>query len=197
VLEAAPEPPPGALSHEVEYTERNLAMMERTVAELEQRKRPLRERMRGPDGELTRAIDVRDKLRADMAEHRSQQELREQGFAAPTRYLAAHDGDRLKIERIDTLLGDRAQSAVADAMIETPGYLRDLIGEYRSAKYKSRWIDAAAKVEDYRHRHGITDLTSAFGVEPPGVERHRWAHAHEEAIAALEPPTRSRGLRIR
>lgn len=56
-------------------------------------------------------------------------------------------------------------------MIETPEYLKELIGDYRSATQKGRWIDAATKVEDYRHRHVITDLGSAFGVEPPGAER--------------------------
>ena len=132
-----------------------------------------------------------------MAKHRSRRELGDQGFAERKRYVADHDGDRQKIDRIDALLGDRVQNAVADAMIETPEYLQDLIGDYRSAKNKGRWIDAATKVEDYRHRHGITDLRSAFGIEPPGVERHEWARAQDEAIAAIEPPARSRGLRMR
>ena len=79
----------------------------------------------------------------------------------------------------------------------SPGYLQDLIGDYRSAKHKGCWIDAATKIEDYRHRHGIIDLRSALGAEPPGVERHRWATAYDEAIAAIEPPAKSRGLRMR
>ena len=82
-------------------------------------------------------------------------------------------------------------------MIVTPEYLQDLSGDYRSSKNRGHWIDAATKVEDYRHRHGITDLGSAFGAEPTGAERHGWQHARDEAIAALEPPTRSRGLRMR
>ena len=85
--------------------------------------------------------------------------------------FADHVGDRQKIERIDELLDARTLNAVADAMIETPEYLKDLIGDYRSAKHKGRWIDAATKVETYRHRHGITDPGSAFGAESPGVER--------------------------
>ena len=89
-----------------------------------------------------------------------------QGIADRKRYLADHDGDRQKIDRIDTLLSNRVQNSVADAMIDTPEYLQDLIGDYRSSKHKGRWIDAATKVEDYRHRHGITDLGSAFGAEP-------------------------------
>ena len=52
-------------------------------------------------------------------------------------------------------------------MIDTPEYLHDLIGDYRSSKHNGRWIDAT-KFEDYRHRHGISDLRSAFGAEPPG-----------------------------
>ena len=82
-------------------------------------------------------------------------------------------------------------------MIETPEYLMELIGDYRSAKHKGRWIDAATKVEEYRHRLGITDLSSAFGVEPPGVERHAWQHAHDVVADAIEPPRASRGLRMR
>lgn len=101
------------------------------------------------------------------------------------------------IERIDELLGARAQSTVADAMIETPEYLQDLIGDYRSAKHKGRWIDAATKVEDYRHHHAINDVGSAFGVEPLGIERCAWQHAHDEVAETLEPPTRSHGLRMR
>ena len=72
-----------------------------------------------------------------------------------------------------------------------------MIGDYRSAKHSGRWIDAASKVEEYRHRHGITDLASAFGAGPPGVERHAWQHAHDEAADALEPPRATRGLRMR
>ena len=197
VLEAAPPIPSGVPRHEVDYTERNLTMMEQRVQELEQRKRPLRERLRGPDDELERAIDVLHGLRADKEKQHARQELRVQGFAERKRYLADHDGDRQKIERIDALLGDRAQSAVANAMIETPEYMRDLIGGYRSAKHKGRWIDAATKVEDYRHHHAITDLRSAFGAEPTGAERHAWQHAHDGVIAALEPQAKTRGLRMR
>ena len=50
-------------------------------------------------------------------------------------YLADHDGDGLKVERIDELLDARARGAVAQATIETPEYLTDLIGNYRSAKH--------------------------------------------------------------
>ena len=63
-------------------------------------------------------------------------EQREDGFAARKRYLADHDGDRQKIERIDELLGARALNVVANTMIETPEYLKELIGDYRSAKHK-------------------------------------------------------------
>ena len=163
----------------------------------QERKRTLRERLRGPDVVLERALDHRDKLQGDMDDHGTRQRASKDEFAARKRYLADHDSDRQKIERIDELLGSRAQSAVADAMIETPEYLKELVGDYLSAKHKGRWIDASTKVEDYRHRHGITDLRSAFGVEPPGAERRGWARAHDEAIAALEPPARSRGLRLR
>ncbi len=172
-------------------------MTERRIEELEERKRPLRERLRGPDGVLERAVELRDRLQDDMEGHRSRQQLRDDGFAARKRYFADHDGDRQKIDRVDELLDARPQSAVADAMIETPEYLKELIGDYRSAKHKGRWIDAATKVEDYRHHHGITDLASAFGVEPPGVEWHAWERAHDEVAETLEPPRASRGLRIR
>ena len=79
-------------------------------------------------------------------------------------------------------------------MIETPEYITELIGDYRSAKHKGRWIDAATNVEDYRHRHAITDPVSAFGVEPPGVEKHAWNHALDEAVEVLEPPMARRGM---
>lgn len=82
-------------------------------------------------------------------------------------------------------------------MIETPEYLKDLIGDYRSANDKGRWIDAATKVEDYRHHHGITDVGSPFGAEPPDIGRFAWQHAHNEVAETLEPPTRSHGLRMR
>ena len=73
-----------------------------------------------------------------MAKHRSRRELGDHGFAERKRYVAGHDGDRQKIDRIDALLGDRVKNAVADAMIETPEYLQDLIGDYRSSKHKDR-----------------------------------------------------------
>ena len=82
-------------------------------------------------------------------------------------------------------------------MIETPDYLSDLIGDFRSAKHKDRWIAAATKVENYRHRHGITDLGSAFGVQPAGVEGSLWRRAHNEVFVTLEPPAARRGIRIR
>ena len=172
-------------------------MMEHRVQELGQRKRPLRERLRGPDDELERAIGVLGGLRADREKQRNRHELSVQGFADRKRYLADRDGDRQKIERIDELLGSRVRNVVAAAMIEAPEYLQDLIGDYRSSKHKGRWIDAATKVEDYRHHNAITDLSAPFGLEPAGVERHAWRHAHDEAIETLEPPTRSRGLRMR
>lgn len=162
-----------------------------------ERKRPLRERLRGPDVVFYRKLEHRDKLRGDMEDHRTRQQATKDGSAAHKRYLADHDGDRQKIERIDELLGSRAQSAVADGMIETPEYLKELIGDYRSAKHKRRWIDAAIKVEDYRHRHAITDLASAFGAAPPGVESYAWKHAHDEVREALEPPAARRGMRMR
>ena len=197
VLDAAPVVPDGPSAYDVEYTARNLANTERDIEEMKECKRPLRERLRGPDVVLDRALELRDKVRGDMEGHRTRQQTSKDGFAARKRYLADHDGDRQKIERVDELLGSRAQSAVADAMIETPEYLKELIGDYRSAKHKGRWIEAATKVEDYRHRHGITDLASAFGAEPLGVERHAWQHAHDVVADALEPPRASRGLRMR
>lgn len=197
VLDAAPVVPPGPYTHDVEYTERNLRMTEQHIQELEERKRPLRERLRGTDPELDRAIALRDGLQGDMADHRSRLQASEDGFAARKRYLNDHDGDRRGIERIDELLNARAQNAVADAMVETPEYLKDLFGDYRSAKHKGRWIDAATKVEDYRHRHGITDIALAFGVEPPGVEKHAWHFAQDEVAASWEPPAAKRGLRMR
>ncbi len=197
VLDAAPALLPGPYAHEVEYAERNLRMNEQRIQELEDRKRPLRERLKGADPELDREVSLRGSLHGDMTDLRSRQRASDDRFAARKRYLADHDGDRQKIERIDELLGCRAQSAVAEAMIETPEYLKELIGDYGSAKHKGRWIDAATKVEDYRHHHAITDLASAFGVEPPGVERFAWQHAHGEVAETLEPPTRSHGLRMR
>ena len=68
-------------------------MMEQRVQELEQRKRPLRERLRGPDDELERAIDVLHSLRADKEKQHARQELSVQGFAERKRYLADHDDD--------------------------------------------------------------------------------------------------------
>ena len=196
VLDGAPTPLPGVYAHDVEYTERNLRMTENRIKEMEERKRPLRDRLRGPDVEMERTLELRNKLRADMADHRRRQQDRDDGFAARKRYLTDHDSDRQTIERIDELLGARAQNAVADAMIETPEYLKDLIGDYRSAKHKGRWIDAATKVEDYRHRNGITDVGSPFGAEPPGVEKYSWQHARDVVTDALEPPRASRGLRM-
>ena len=100
VLDEAPTPPPGVYADEVEYTERNLRMTERRIEQLEERKRPLRERLRGPDVEMERAVALRE-LQDDMGGLRSRQKARDDGFAARTRYLADHKGDRLKIERID------------------------------------------------------------------------------------------------
>ena len=194
---ASPALLPGPYAHEVEYTERNLRMAEQRIQELEDRKRPLRERLKGADPELDREVSLRDRLHGDMTDLRSRQRASDERFAARKRYLADHDGDRQKIEQVDELLGSRAQSAVADAMIETPEYLKELIGDYRSATHKGRWIDAATKVEDYRHQHVITDVGSAFGVEPLGSERFAWQHAHDEVAETLEPPTRSHGLRMR
>ena len=68
------------------------------------------------------------------------------------------------------------------------------MGEGDLLSHRAR--QTATKVENYRHRHAITDLGSAFCAEPPGVERHGWARACDEAIAAIEPPAKSRGLRI-
>lgn len=167
VLDAAPTVPPGANVHDVQETERNLRMSEQRIQELEERKRPLRERLNGPDPAIEREIELRERLRDQLAMHRNRQQAHDEGSVDRNRYLADHDDDRQKIERIDQLLGARAQSAVAAAMIETPEYLKGLIGDYHSAKDKRRWIDAATKVETYRHRHGVTDSASALDVNQP------------------------------
>ena len=58
VLDSAPTVPTGTVcAHEVEYTERNLRMTENRIEELGERKRPLRERLRGPDVEMEQAVD--------------------------------------------------------------------------------------------------------------------------------------------
>ncbi len=77
VLDAAPTTPPGVYSHEVDYTERNLRMTDTRIKELGERKRPLRDRLRGPDVKMERALELRDELRADMADHMRRQQDRE------------------------------------------------------------------------------------------------------------------------
>ena len=72
--------PPGPYAQEVDYTERNLRMTESRIKELEDRKRPLRDRLRGSDINLDRAVALRDDLRDDMA-HRRRQHGRDEGFA--------------------------------------------------------------------------------------------------------------------
>ena len=73
MLDAAPTPPSGMYAHDVEYSERNLRMTETRIKELEERKRPLRDRLEDPDVELERAVELREELRADMADHRRRQ----------------------------------------------------------------------------------------------------------------------------
>jgi hypothetical protein len=69
-------------------------MAEQRIQELEDRKRPLRERLRGPDPQLDREISLRDRLHGDVTDLRSRQRARDDRFAARKRSLADHDGDR-------------------------------------------------------------------------------------------------------
>ena len=88
----------GGPGQEFVYHRRSFHRITNSVNNLEQRKRPIRERLRAPDDELERGIGVLGSLRADKEKQRIRHDLSAQGFDDRQRYLADHDGDRQKID---------------------------------------------------------------------------------------------------
>ena len=155
---------------------------------LEGRKRPLMERLRGPDEQLLHANTTVDGHQTRLFGLEYELHAARDGQRRRIDYLAAHPDAPATVRRIKEIVADRVDLAVANDMIETPEYLRELIGDYRSAPDKKRWLEAAAKVEGHRMEHGIDDRLLAFGERPPSwADALRWDQQVEAVVDLVKP----------
>jgi predicted nucleotidyltransferase len=80
------------------------------------------------------------------------------------------DLDTLPLIRRDLAVAGRLSGdgrVVASSERDTPAYLREAIGERPRARRARRlWDNAAARIEEYRERWGITDPSRGLGPDP-------------------------------
>jgi hypothetical protein len=110
------------------------------------------------------------------------------------------DLDTLPLIRRDLIEAGRLQPDghdVAPPERDTPAYLREALGERPQSRRAGKlWDNAAARIDEYRERWGITDPDRALGGDPASAAEakdrrvmERTLQRTERAIAgALEPP---------
>jgi hypothetical protein len=78
-----------------------------------------------------------------------------------------------------------------------PPYLTELLGACpTSGRARRRWHRAAALIEDYREKYGITDPVQALGVERGGLVQRQERSEAEAAVARTQEreQTREQGM---
>lgn len=77
-----------------------------------------------------------------------------------------HAPDRAEVERVAMELAWRQRAAARAVEVLRPSYLTDMLGACPTfGRARRRWHRAAALIEDYREKYGITDPEQALGEE--------------------------------
>jgi hypothetical protein len=183
-----------ALSKSRRETERKLHQQHRSVAELETRKRPRKER-RLPDVDLINARRNLDnfeqqalRLDREIAALHSSQHRR-------ASHLTAHRAEQVELDAIDDVLQERLRQQTNRTVQDPPTYITKTLGTRPKDRDLDRvWVRAVVEVERYRLEHGVTDRRTLLGPQPTDRESARaWRraeHAIGDAADALAVPTR-------
>lgn len=172
--------------------ERKLRETKLSVATLECRKRPRRER-RLPDVDLLTQ-------RHNLAHFAGQAERLDREVAAlhtsqhrRASHLAAHGADQIELEAIGDVLRERVRQNTNRAVADPPSYITRTLGARPSNGVSDRaWVSAVVAIETYRVEHDVTDRRTAIGPEPADPRRTLdWIRANDAILDAghvISPP---------
>lgn len=199
-----------ALSKSRREALQKLDEQQRSVATLETRKRPRKQR-RLPDVDLMNARrnleyfgQQVDRLDHEIAALHSSQHRR-------ASYLASHGAERVELDAIDDVLQERLRQQTNRTVQDPPIYITKTLGARPKDRDHDRiWVRAVVEVERYRLEHGITDGRTAIGSEPSDRRSAAaWRSAAETMLdastmlkpvsdrsAALQPPAPAPSLAI-
>lgn len=176
-----------ALSKSRRETERKLHEQRLSVAKLETRKRPRKER-RLPDVDLMNARrnmayfeEQADRLGRQIAALHSSQHRR-------ASHLTAHRADQVELDAIDDVLQERLRQQTIRTVQDPPSYITKTLGPRPKDRDHDRvWVRAVVEVERYRMEHNITDGRTLLGPQPSDRESARaWRRANETITDAQE-----------
>jgi hypothetical protein len=175
---------------EVETKLRELRL---SIAKLECRKRPRKER-RLPDVDLLTGKhnlahfeQQADRLDREIAALHTSQHRR-------ASHLAAHGVHKVEIDAIGDVLHERAGQQTTRVVQDPPSYITKAIGPRPSERAKDRaWVRAVVEIEKYRFEHDITDGRTLIGPSPTRqadvVDWYAARNVIAEARAVIYPAT--------
>ncbi len=101
-------------------------------------------------------------------------------------FVEMHEADWREADRIVKELAWRRQATARAVEVLEPAYLTQVLGTCPAfGRGRQRWHRAAALIEEYREKYGITDPELALGGEQGGlVQRQEWREAQAAAAAA-------------
>ncbi len=106
-------------------------------------------------------------------------------------YIAAHRAELEHIPNVESTIRIRLDQLVASYRSDPPTYLAALGPCPTDPTDRAHWTSAARDVEDYRHRHHITDPRHPFGRAEQN--NHNQQHAREALDHTLEHLAADRG----
>ena len=174
-----------ALRDSQQTVEGQLLDAAKEVAQLESRRRPLRQRHK-PNVELIAARTGVGHLEQQSERHAAEVVHIEASQHRRESHLAAHDADRLQVDAIDGVLRERIRQNIVRSVADPPNYIVRTIGPRPAGAAADRcWVSAVVAVEGYRVDHDVTDRRTALGPEPHRWEASLdWYAAHEAVVGA-------------
>lgn len=186
-----------ALAESRREVEGQLKKQQRTVAHLECRKRPRKQR-RLPDVDLMTAKHnlghferQADRLDSEIAVLHSSQHRR-------ASHLVAHRVEQVEFEAIGDVLQERLRQQTNRVVQDPPTYITKSLGHRPTDRAADRnWVRAVVEVERYRLEHDVTDGRTTIGPEPADSKSYEaWCRA-ADAIADATSVHAAAGVAVR
>ena len=184
-----------ALDRSRREAESKVQATRRSVAQLESRKRPRKER-RLPDVTL---LTQRHNL-AHFEQQASRLDREIAGLHASQHrrasHLTAHGADRIELDAISEVLDKRVREQTNRAVGDPPGYITRILGPRPASGANDRaWVSAVVAIERYRVENDITDRRTAIGPEPDeyghALDWYRVSETIIDALDVISPPSRT------
>jgi AAA domain/TrwC relaxase len=176
-----------ALARSLREVESKVEETKRSVAQLESRRRPRKER-RLPDVTL---FTQRHNL-AHFEQQASRLDREIAGLHASQHrrasHLAAHRADRIELDGIGDVLDKRVRDQTNRTVADPPSYITKVLGTRPANGANDRaWVSAVVAIESYRAENDITDRRTAIGPKPNEYGRALdWCRANDVVGAALD-----------